>query len=564
MPDITCKEAALSEQFYDFLLSAEYLQQYGYDAGYCVQRLEPTSGCIFLPASSQPPLTVYNTSYASIPKLYGLMDGIATDLSRVIELQTKDYLGLDGSGVLIGIVGTGIRYESSYFRRSDGSTRIVGIWDQTVQTGIPPEGIVFGSAYTEADINAALASDTPLSIVPSEDTNGYGTYLASAACASANVTTSFRGVAPASSIAVVKLKEAKSYLKNFYAVPQNATAYQENDIMLAIKYLCDLANMLSMPLCICLCTGSSMGSHSGTSFLSQYINYNSIGTKCIVCGTGNEAGARHHFYGQFSPEEDYIDIEVRVSENSTGFWMEIWGNAPDIYTIGVLSPSGEMLQRIPYSQGGGMDYRFTFEGSTLSVSYQTVGEVIGNSLIILRMQRPANGIWTFRIYGSSLLYGTFHMWLPISGFLEGDTYFLASNPDMTLTDPSSSSRAITVSAYDSFNNSILLESGRGYTLSQRIKPYVATPGVAVPGITLRDTITRRSGTSGSAALTAGACALIFQWTYALGNEPDFNTLQLSTQLIRGASRSNGRTYPNRAWGYGALNLERTFENFRPI
>ena len=67
-----------------------------------------------------------------------------------------------------------------------------------------------------------------------------------------------------------------------------------------------------------------------------------------------------------------------------------------------------------------------------------------------------------------------------------------------------------------------------------------------------------------AALTAGACALIFQWTTVLGNNPNFGIVQLSTLLIRGADRNPNRTYPNREWGFGSLNLTRTFDNFRPI
>lgn len=244
--------------------------------------------------------------------------------------------------------------------------------------------------------------------------------------------------------------------------------------------------------------------------------------------------------------------------------MELWGRAPDIYSIAVLSPSGEMLQRIPYRIDTGIDYRFVFEGSELSVSYQIMGESVGDPLILIRMKQPADGIWTFRIYGTNLTYGTFHLWLPISDFLEGQTYFLLSNPEMTLTDPSASQRILSVSAYDSQNNSIFLESGRGYAITGLIKPYFAAPGIGIPGISLFDTVTRRSGTGGSAALTAGACTLIFQWTNVLGNDPGIGILRLSTLLIRGAERSSGRTYPNREWGFGTLSLSNTFENFRPI
>lgn len=564
MPEISCREAALSEDYYDYILTYSYLQQITFRPQDCIQPIDPIAGCVYVSNRDTDGLLDIQRLYSYIPKLYGLMNPSIASQPQAIDLQQENVLGLDGSGVLIGIVGTGINYGSSYFRNTDGSTRIKEIWDQTDQSGVSPPGISYGSIYTEEQINSALASDTPEDIVPVRDTHGYGTYLASAAAATENASGSFRGVAPAASLAIVKLKPAKRYLLDLFAVRPDADAYQENDIMLAVKYLRDLANRLSMPLCICLGVGTSAGNHNGSSFLSRYIDTVSIGQRCIVCGTGNEAASRHHFQGSFTANTDYIDVEVRVDNNPAGFSMELWGMLPDIYTVSVISPSGEVMPRIPYRSGSSTDYRFAFEGSTMTVGYPVTAEYLGNSFIFFRMRRPANGIWTFRIYDSDPLYGQFHMWLPITEFVQGETYFLASNPDMTLTDPSSASRSVTVSAYNTLNNSIFIESGRGFTLGGFIKPYVAAPGTEVPGITTDSALTYRSGTAVSAALTAGVCALIFQWTSVLGNVPYFSSSQIISLLILGAGRTPGRTYPNREWGYGTLDLFQTFENFRPI
>ncbi len=43
---------------------------------------------------------------------------------------------------------------------------------------------------------------------------------------------SFSGPHRRRSIAMVKLKPAKNYLKEFFAIAQDAVCYQENDIML--------------------------------------------------------------------------------------------------------------------------------------------------------------------------------------------------------------------------------------------------------------------------------------------------------------------------------------------
>ena len=71
--------------------------------------------------------------------------------------------------MLVGFVDTGINYEHPAFRTVDGSTRILGIWDQTQMEGPPPNGMVYGAFYGEEEINAALQAEQPQSIVPERD-----------------------------------------------------------------------------------------------------------------------------------------------------------------------------------------------------------------------------------------------------------------------------------------------------------------------------------------------------------------------------------------------------------
>ena len=57
-------------------------------------------------------------------------------------------------------------------------------------------------------------------------------------------------------IGVVKLKEAKQYLRDFYYIAENAPCYQENDIMLGIRYLAELAAKRGLPLILCIALGA--------------------------------------------------------------------------------------------------------------------------------------------------------------------------------------------------------------------------------------------------------------------------------------------------------------------
>lgn len=88
----------------------------------------------------------YFTSYRSMPKLYGLMqqgggagafDPNSLIASGIAQVQ-REPLALTGTGVIICCIDTGIDYLDPVFRNEDGTSRILAIWDQTIQTGTPP------------------------------------------------------------------------------------------------------------------------------------------------------------------------------------------------------------------------------------------------------------------------------------------------------------------------------------------------------------------------------------------------------------------------------------------
>ena len=123
-------------------------------------------------------------------------------------------LALKGEGVLVGIIDTGVDYTNPLFRYSDGSSRILRIWDQTVQDGTPPEGILYGAEYRKEEIDEALQAERPYDVVPSRDENGHGTFVTGVVCGGEDIPNGFIGAVPNAGIAVVKLKEAKRYLSS--------------------------------------------------------------------------------------------------------------------------------------------------------------------------------------------------------------------------------------------------------------------------------------------------------------------------------------------------------------
>ncbi len=432
------------------------------------------------------------------------------------------------------------------------------IWDQTIQTGRPPEGMQYGSVYTKEMLNEALDTENPYAVVPTQDEQGHGTKLAAIAAGSKDDERNWTGAAPQADIAVVKLKPAKQILHQFYCVPPDAIAYQENDLMLGVRYLHELALREGKPLVLCLALGTNMGSHSGTSPLASYLNV--IGARagrCIVLAAGNEANQGHHYYGTLQNDQPYEDVELRVGENEYGLLMELWSSTPDLLSVSLISPSGEEVPRVNYGMQS-LRFDFLFEQTLVYIDFQPLEPYSGEQLIAIRMVTPAPGIWKLRVYGDRVVNGIYNIWLPITGFLNAQTVFLNSNPDLTLTEPGTTEVPITVGAYQARNNSISIDSSRGYTRKGRIKPDLTAPGVQVETVAPGNRVSALTGTSASSAITSGAAALLMEWGIVRGNQPNLDSQDIKQLMIRGADRNFNQLYPNRSWGWGTLNLTAAF------
>ncbi len=503
----------------------------------------------------------YGFFYNTIPKLFTLLDLESLEASGILAVQNQPVLGLKGQDVLIGFIDTGIDYTHPAFRRPDGLSRIVGIWDQTLQTGQPPFDLSYGTAYSQEELNQALGMEDPFSLVPSRDENGHGTFLAGVAAGSALPQQSFSGAAPEALIAMVKLKPAKEYLKEIFYVTGSAPAYQSTDIMLGIRYLILLADALKKPLVLCLGLGSNQGSHSGSSPLDSMLSvtdqYRGIHA---VTAAGNEAGKAHHFYGTAANSGAYEAVEILVEPGTAGFCAELWGQPPEVYAVGFESPLGEVIQKLPPRISFSENISFILENTRIFVTSEIVQTVSGHQLIFIRFSDPTPGSWKIRVYTDSFNNGNYHIWLPITGFSDPDVRFLRPNPDTTLTVPSASVSTMTTAAYNAYDNSLFLNSSRGFTRTGQIKPDFAAPGVNVFGPNLRGGFTTATGTSVAAAITAGACAQMVEWGMRRTPPRIFNNSELKALFIRGADRSRQALYPNREWGYGTLNVYQVFSS----
>ncbi len=591
----SCKDKIISDEYVDFVIDFPLEDILGgenerYD--YCYQEVDSRVGILSINRNQLPDTTLLSNDYLAFPDLLGLQQetdtqggdgatepvgGEVFDSSPLIQSGItrvqEEPLNLTGRGVILALADTGINYRNRIFQREDGSSRILAIWDQTIQDGEAPEGFLYGTEYTREDIDRALQAERTddelraLDIVPSVDENGHGTRLAALAAGSQLEGGSlYNSPAYQADILVVKLKPAKQYLRDYYRIPENATAYASTDVMMAIKYMDSFARVFRRPIVYCLGMGTNFRDHEGGGIFSRYLAaVASQRSRVMVIAGGNEGNASHHYGGTFrngnrSREEN---MEVFVSEGVNGFLMEIWTEAPVNLAVSIRTPGGEYIDPTSVLFQTNLRYRFVFEQTVITVYNAYITQGSGDALVLMRFENPTPGVWTIGVSDEA---GTpdarFDAWLPISDFLAQPVYFLRPDPETTLTTPSYVTDAVTTATYNSRDNSIYQNSGRGFSRDGREKPDLAAPGVNMTIVGNRlgtePIISTYTGSSLAAAVMAGAAAQFCQWAIVDGNSPYIRSQELKNYFIRGAARDRNIEYPNPIWGYGRLDLYGTF------
>ena len=466
--------------------------------------------------------------------------------------------GRRGAGVIVGICDSGCDFTHPSFRRADGSSRILFLWDQgltAVAGEAAPAGFGYGVEYNNAQINAALATAAPFNSVRHRDPGGHGTHVTGIAAGDGSAPGqgrpggTFVGLAPEADIIVVA-----------NASNGNEGLGSSASTLDAVNYMYQRAGTLTRPCAINMSLGDNLGPHDGTTLLERGLD-NLLGGpgRAFVKSAGNAGASRCHAEGTVGAGTT-VDLRFNQPPGDAGMnQIDLWYRGADTFRISVVNPAGTVVGPINVGTASTLPLP---GGNTVRIDHRNNDAFNGDRRVFMTFSPGAAGTmqagnWTIRIVSvASPGGGRFDAWIQRGQVVPT---FLAPHESTarTISTPGTAREVITAANYITRGagvGSLATSSSRGPTRDGRAAPTLAAPGSAIVSAdgesSTGDPYQQMGGTSMAAPHITGTIALMFQ------KNPQRTQAQL-IQCLTSTARSDGQTgpVPNTAWGAGKMDAQ---------
>lgn len=469
----------------------------------------------------------------------GLLRATTADIRATLATLPTDALGSRGQGVLVGVVDFGCDFAHANFRRADGSSRIVAIWDQT-GAARPDSPFGYGRLHTTEQIDAALASARPYDALRYEPApRSHGTHVLDIAAGN-GLGSGTEGVAPAAEIAFVELAASDITFGGPGVIGK--TFGDSVHLLEAVRFLFDLAG--DRPCVVNLSLGMNGGSHDGTSLVEQGLDrlVEARPGRAVVISASNSYADGIHAAGQVN-QGAATDLQWVISDGDFTYnEIEVWYPGSDEFGLEFLAPDGTSVGHVALGQNGIV--RDAAGATVFFISHRRSDPNNNDHCINIFLESSAAaGTWTLRLTGVNITNGGYHAWIERDDAAPS-SFAPPHDNSRTLGSISCGHHTLVVGSYDAHKPALPLSyfSSAGPTRDGREKPELSAPGHDVLAAAARtgDGITRMSGTSMAAPAVTGAVALVLA-------EARARALTLDHQQIRTALLATARSGPGAAW-----------------
>ncbi|HXU28779.1 MAG TPA: S8 family peptidase, partial [Bacteroidia bacterium] len=485
----------------------------------------------------------------------------------------------DGTGVIFGLIDTGIDFTHPDFKDSSGKSRVTWLWDQTKpQAGNTPQPYNYGQEWNNQQIDSGLCTHQDLYAF------GHGTRVAGIAAGNGNFNPMYKGIAPKADIMCVGID------------------FNSNGptILDGLHYLVEKAVAANKPFSINISLGDYYGSHDGQDLQSLAMDnlMANIPGRCLVAAAGNAGNIPFHLQYNVNADTNFTFMRTTgAGEFAYGLFADTTNFKNVQYTIGVYDSTN-------YQYLGNIGFRditsalntvtadtIKFNGTQIGI-IQTAAAINGKTYELdIDIQSDSLGFfWTLETTGS----GFFDAWdfeyvpanqvpMPLAS-MPKMTYYKEPDIEQTIcTSFQCSKEVITVANYNERRGFVTLggvyspwpgpydtlshSSSAGPTRDSRLKPDIAATGdnIVAPGtLSLcqwdaindpgnsnisQDTMYMIfDGTSAASPNAAGVAVLYLQKNPTATNR---DILQAITDCPK-HDNFTGTNLPNNNWGFGKL------------
>ena len=489
----------------------------------------------------------------------------------LVQQGGNGFMGLDGSGVVVGIIDTGFDFRHKALRKGAGGTgptRILRLWHQWGQW---EPGLQYGEKYTEADINGWLTDiqNGKLGALPYTVSDAHGTMCAAIAAGSGSLGSGGMhehvGIAPKADLMLV------TNLGDTYgSFVTEAAAWIASEAQAQNKRA--VVNM-SLGYCGFSCDGLSPMDRLMNALIDTYPNL------VLVASAGNSGSDGCHIYGDV-PGASTFDIRVSWG---LPFVVNVWYAPTENFTVEVIPPPHTKKDSFiynPVAAAGAVDTYSWDSGNdvTFGSAIETFNSKRRVSIVVNvgALSRVYVGTWKLKVTGAVQKNPRVHCWIDVnsSGPDGQRASFDGYSSAHTVESPAAADKVIAVGAYitrvsDKVDKrgtkpgQISFISSRGPLLdadlanSKRLKPDITAPGHAIrspsnrfkerPAAQVVEDTNMAIGTSFASPHVVGVIALLLQ------KEPNLTWQQVYDRVVNNAQRDMYTgVLPGGTWGFGKL------------